>query len=252
VSDSQPHYPLLNSTSLRIALAVLLARRRSFLRDAQALVSRLDPPPAVEGEVPDLTGGGWVVAMNHYVSPTLRAWWLGLSVTAALGEEVHWVMSTAWTYADPLRSRLVTPVTEWVFRRTALVYGFISMPPMPPRPWEVEARARAVREVLQSVKANRHLVIGLAPEGGDSPGSALMVPPPGVGRFLALLFRMNLRCLPVGIHEAEGRICIRLGSPLDGLQPSEGSSEARDRQVADQVMTAIAACLPPELRGAYG
>jgi len=251
VPEPQPRYPALTSTTLSVALSVLTGRRRSLLRDAQAFVRRLDPPLHVEGEVPDLSGCGWVIAVNHYASPTLRAWWIAMSVTATLGSDIHWVMSTAWTYADPLRSRLITPVTEWVFRRLAFVYDFTSMPPMPPRPWEVEARARAVREMLQYVGATTYPIVGLAPEGSDSPGGVLMTPPPGVGRFLSLLFRKGLRCLPAGIYEAEGRLHLRLGSPIDGIVPSGGTSEDRDRQAAGHVMHAIAACLPERLRGAY-
>ncbi len=195
--------------------------------------------------------GGCVIAANHYHSLTFRSWWIALVLTASFGEEIHWVMSDAWTYPDPVRSRLITPLTRRVFRRLATNYGFTSMPPMPPRPHEVEARARAVLEVLTYVRRTPRPVLGLVPEGSDSADGSLMRPPEGVGRFLLLLVRAGLVIQPAGIYEELNRLRLRWGVPIRSLPVGGGDAADRDRLAADAVMRAIAACLPSSLRGAY-
>lgn len=238
------HYPLLTPTALAILASAAADRRRSIRRDAATMVAGLRPPLRVL-DAPGPLAGGWVIAINHYVSRRVRAWWLALAVTAALDREIHWVMSSAWTYADPFRSRLLTPLSTWLFVRLARTYGFTSMPPMPPRPHEVEARARAVRAVLRYAAQAPEPLVGLAPEGADSPGNALVRPPAGVGRFLAQLARRGLRVLPAGVFEHEGALTVRFGAGFD-LRAAP-----REIDPADRVMAAIAACLPENLRGAY-
>jgi hypothetical protein len=149
---------------------------------------------------------------------------------------------------------VITPITRFFFRRLAQVYGFTSMPPMPPDPAEVEARAQAVRRVLEYARRSANPVIGLAPEGRDGPidqPGVLVEPPLGVGRFVLQLTRLGLPISPAGIFETDSRLCIRFGQPygLDipqGLKPDE-----RDQQASREIMLHIADLLPPGLRGAY-
>jgi hypothetical protein len=158
------------------------------------------------------------------------------------------VMSTAWTYPDVVRSRLLTPLSAWLFRRIAHVYGFTSMPPMPPRPWEVNARAEAVRQVLHWARADPRPLIVLAPEGMDSPPRGLMMPPPGVGRFIEKLAQLGLAILPVGACEEDGVLCLNFGKPYVLEAFTSSDRHARDREVARTVMQHIAECLPPQMR----
>ncbi|MEW6567925.1 MAG: hypothetical protein AB1449_07130 [Chloroflexota bacterium] len=248
---SPPRYSILIPTALAIGLSLLAGKRRSFLHDSQAFVRRLRPPPEQHGTPWRGSRTGYVVVANHYHSPTFRSWWIALTLTAILGEEVHWVMSDAWTYPDRLRSRLVSPATRRVFRRLAHMYGFTSMPPMPPRPWEVKARARSVLEVLAYIRQSPRPVLGLVPEGSDTADGAVMRPPLGVGRFLSLLVRAGLPLLPAGVYEADDRLHIRWGTPIHALPAVSGTAAERDRRTADSVMQAIAACLPSSLRGPY-
>lgn len=245
-----PSYPTFTPTTAAIAWALVLGRRRSFVADARAYVRRLRPPLEQHGAPLGHDPAGWVIAANHYHSRTFRSWWIALVLTACLGEDIHWVMSDAWTYPDPLRSRLITPLTRRVFRRLASIYGFTSMPPMPPRPQETERRARAVREVLAYVRRAPRPMLGLIPEGSDSADGSLMRPPPGVGRLLLLLVRAGLAIQPAGIYEQGHALHLRWGTPIESL-PEAGSAAERDRRAADTVMQAIAACLPSSLRGAY-
>jgi len=126
--------------------------------------------------------------------------------------EVRWIMTSGWTYQDPIRSRLVTPPTRWLFRRIARSYSFVSMPPMPPDPLQIEERAQMVRRVLSL--ARKGAMIGLAPEGRDSSDGSLIDPPAGTGRFLLLLAKAGLRILPVGVAEKNGTLILSFGAPL--------------------------------------
>lgn len=211
----------------------------------------MNPALRIEGEKPSIPDRGAVIVANHYFSPTFRAWWIALALTAALEEEVHWVMAGAWTYPDALRAHLITPLTRTLFKRLAWIYGFTWMPPMPPAAHEAAARARAVREVLRHVAGESRPVIGLVPEGGDTAAGDLALPPPGVGRFLLLLAAQGLPLFPAGVFESHGGLCLRFGPPLTLPFDEACPPEVKDRRAADAVMRSIADCLPEELRGAY-
>jgi hypothetical protein len=119
------------------------------------------------------------------------------------------------------------------------------MPPMPPDPDEVEARAAAV---LRTVRLARRIapvggMVGLAPEGMDVQGRFGKLPK-SVGAFIALLVEAGLPVLPVGVTEQRGRLRVSFG-PLFVPDTPLSRSE-RDRAVARQVMTAIARQLPGE------
>lgn len=230
------------------AWSVLALRPRSFYRDAQVAVACMRPPMEVVGgdHVPAV--GPCLVACNHYSPVWFPSWWLVLSISAAVASRrapgaergIHWVMAGAWTYPDSAwRRRVLTPATWWAFRRVARVYGFVTMPPMPPDPSEVEARAVAVR---QTVRLARRLapaggMVGISPEGQAVRDAHLEEPPPGVGEFLALLVRVGLPVLPVGVVEREGRLCLSFGPTFVPYIPAERGE--RDRVVARQVMEAI-------------
>jgi hypothetical protein len=167
--------------------SALARRRRSFVSDAQQVMATVEPPELVGAEnIPPR--GPCLVTCNHYTRPGFGSWWLTLSITAAVATcraagaecEIHWVMAEAWTYPDRWRSHLITPATRWAFRRVARTYDFVAMPPMPPRPHEVAARAAAV---LRTIRLARGLVcrggmVGLAPEDGDM-ADGLSRPPRG-------------------------------------------------------------------------
>src|SRR3990170_2125710 len=222
---ASPRYPSLTPTTLQLALSLIARQPRSFRKDAQAFVRRLRPPLRVLGQTPAPSAAGRVVLANHFRSRSFRAWWIPFALTATLDEDIHWVMTSAWTYPDPLRSHLLTPLTRRLFRRLARTYAFTLMPPMP--------------------------LVGLVPEGGDSPEGDLMAPPSGVGRFISLLAARGLELLPAGVFEADGALCLRFGKPIAGPFEANADPETRDRLAAVRVMKAIASCLPDALRGPY-
>jgi 1-acyl-sn-glycerol-3-phosphate acyltransferase len=239
----------------------LALRPRSFAHDARRTMAGLAPAPTVLGAEHVPRQGPCLVTCNHYTHPGFAAWWLTLAVTAAVAAqrapradpEIHWVMTAAWTFpTSSWRRRVLTPVTEWAFARVARMYGFVTMPPMPPDPGQVEARAIAV---LRTVRLGRRLVqeggmLGLAPEGRDVPGDVSVgvpvgvgEPPPGVGEFIALLVKMGFPVLPVGVGEQGGELRISFGAPFVPDIPPDRSE--RDGVVAHQVMDAIARQMPP-------
>lgn len=258
LSTARLHHRYPPALVARLAWAMLHGRQRSFAPDAVRLYRTLRPPPQVQGIDHIPQSDSFVVVFNHYSSSSFPSWWGPIVMTALIGSRrplgprgISWVMTGAWTYPDPLRQRVLTPLSQFVFSRLAHTYGFVAMPPMPPRPHEVEARARAVRQVLALARRETPPLIGISPEGHDSPGAALMVPPPGVGRFLLQLAAAGLPFLPVGLHERGIGLIVRFG-PLFRLEPPPSlPREARDFWAGEQVMVAIGRLLPPPLWGAY-
>ena len=114
---------------LRLGAGLLRGRRRSFRADALACVAGLQPPLQIEGREHIPPGGPCLLTVNHYTRPGLRAWWVALaasaalspqvdlpanaalSISAALPTEVHWLITSAWTYRYPLRRATVTPLS---------------------------------------------------------------------------------------------------------------------------------------------
>ena len=159
-------------------------------------------------------------------------------------------MTSAWTFPDPIGSRLITPITEWVLSRLARMYGFTLMPPMPPRPQDLAARADSVRRILRVARAGRP-PMAMAPEGMDSPDGRLMQPPAGAGRFIAHLAQAGYTLVPVGAFEEGDSFCLNFGKAFGLPDPASPNSDARDRETIKIVMRAIAALLPERLRGIY-
>jgi hypothetical protein len=253
VTSSAPTYPLLIPRTPLMVLSFLLGCRRSFRDDARAYLHALKPPAAVAGRpLPDMTSGRWLILANHYHRDGFPSWWIALAISALLPTEVLWTMSGEWTYPDRLRASVISPLTRWAFARIARCYGFVTMPPMPPRPWEASARARSVRRVLALADTSPDRILALAPEGRDTPGGNLAAPAPGAGRFIALLTRRGYRPVPVGVFEAEGQLQVRFGDFLVLEAPLGLSPREREAAINAAVMGSIASCLPEGLRGDYG
>jgi hypothetical protein len=189
--------------------------------------------------------------MNHYSRPGFGAWWLALAVSDVVATDVHWIMAGACTYPDRLRAHTITPAMRELFSRIAQVYGFTVMPPMPPDPRDWAERAMAVRRVIGHVRHSHQPVIGLAPEGGDSPEGTLQWPPSGTGRFVLHLAELGLKVVPVGGYESRGALCLRFGPAYRLEVSSARPARDRDQEVRETVMHHIAAQLPPHLRGRF-
>lgn len=246
-----PHYTYPRQVLLGLGRQIIFGGRRSFRADACACLSRLTPPLQVYGAAHIPARGPALITVNHYYRPGFKAWWIALAIATAVPAEMHWAMTGELTfpgkwYAGPGRAG-----SRWLLRRLADLYGFTTMPPMPPRPRDEAARALAVRRVLEHARQHPAAILGLAPEGMDMPGGVLNWPPAGVGRFIALLAGLGFPIIPVGAYEQDGAFCLRFG-PAYGLELAGGLPAAeKDRLVARRVMAAIAAQLPPPLRGGF-
>ena len=235
--------------ALSTTWAVLSNGRRSLRRDALRCTRRVQIRVQAGEHIPQ--AGPGVVLVNHYYRPGFSAAWIALCVSAAVPQELVWVMSAAWTEADTVASKIKAALSVPLYPRLARVYGLISMPPMPPRPHEIRDRALAVRKILAVAQQKPGFLLAIAPEGRDSPGGVLGQPPPGVGRLLAKLAKSGVGFFPVGVFEQADQVVLNFGHVFR-LTTAEGlSSQEIDRQTADTAMRAIAALLPPELRGDY-
>ncbi len=247
-----PRYPLPVGVGLRLAASILTSGRRSFRADARTLCERITPPLRVDGREHIPTQGPCLLVVNHYFRPGYFAGWTALAPSAVIPADVHWIITAAWTFPGRWYAPAARPVSEWALAGVARAYGFTLMPPMPPAPTEIARRSAAVRAVLAYVHQSDAPIVGLAPEGQDSPGGVLGWPPPGVGRFMQHLAEAGLPIAPLGLYEDGGALWLRFGPPAPLDVPASLPPDQRDRLAARVVMGRIAALLPPRLRGEFG
>jgi len=245
------HYRLPLSILPGLALDVLIRRARSFKTDADACVRGLQPPLRVLGEEHIPTLGPCVVTLNHYHRPGFRAEWLALAVSACVSREMHWIMTGEWAAPGKWYRPLKSVYSRLLLKVLSGLYGFTTMPPMPPRKGDVVARARAVRKVLGFMRTRGDSILGLAPEGADRIGGQLSMPPPGVGRFGLLLAGLGCKIVPVGAYEADGAFCLHFGPAYDLEVPLDLSTHEKDHAAAHMMMSQIAAWIPENLRGDF-
>jgi 1-acyl-sn-glycerol-3-phosphate acyltransferase len=230
---------------------VLFGGQRSFHEDGMECIGRLRPPLRVLGEENIPQTGPCLITFNHYYRPGFNAWWMALGIASQVRVEMHWVMTGELTFPGKWYAPLGMAGSRWLLKRFAHIYGFTTMPPMPPRPKDVELRAGAVRRALGFARHHPEAIIGLAPEGGDQPGGLVNWPPTGAGRFILLLAGQGFRMVPVGCFEEAGAFCLRFGAPYVLTLPGNLNPEEKDRRAACIVMSAIAAELPLRLRGEF-
>ncbi len=175
---------------------LLLLRKRDFHRDAQACIANLRPPLKVIGQENIPQNGPCVITVNHYHRAGFGAQWLALAIASLVPVQMHWVITGEFTYPGKWYGRLGTTGSKFLLGRIAHVYSFTSMPPMPPREKDVEARAASVRAVLEYVKHTKSPVIGLAPEGYDPPGDVLSRPASGRGKVWIVIIPGGTAVLP--------------------------------------------------------
>jgi hypothetical protein len=235
-----------------LVASILFGGRRSFRRDGQLCIERLQPPLRVYCPENIPQSGPCLITFNHYYRPGFNAWWMALALAAAVPVDIHFTMTGELTFPGKWYAPLGMAGSRWLLRRFSKIYSFTCMPPMPPRKKDVAARANSVREFLTYAHDHPQAVLGLAPEGGDQPGGVLNWPSSGAGRFIALLVEQGFPILPVGMAEENGEFCLRFGIPYRLQVPHGLTSDGKDRAAAQMVMTAIAGQLPARLRGVFG
>jgi hypothetical protein len=250
-ADDFPKHEVPIGVVVGLAFSAVSGLRRSFREDALRCIGRLKPSLRVLGRENIPPNGPCVLTVNHYHRPGFSAEWLALGISACVPREMHWIMTAEWTAPGKWYEPIKRMYSRWLLKRLAQVYGYTTMPPMPPRPGDVEARARSVRKVLEYMKEHHDAIIGLAPEGADQVGGALSVPAPGVGRFGLLLAGTGSAFVPVSAYEADGAFCLHFGPVYRLNLPSGLSNDEKDRLAAEVIMTHIAVLLPEGLRGEF-
>jgi hypothetical protein len=246
-----PSYPSLTPLITRIIQSSLLGKRRSFCDDSCFVVAKLNPPIKILGGENIPEGGGYLITVNHYYRPGFGAWWLAFAISSTIHTNMCWLVTSALTEFRGKKSPEMKFLSGIGIRQLAKVYGFITMPPMPPDPADVTERALAVRLLINTVRAHPDYVFGIAPEGGDNRHGGLAEPPSGVGRFIHYLNRLGLKLLPCGVFEDSGRLCVRFGHSYDLASHITGEKHDLDKILSIQVMQPIAGLLPSALRGEF-
>ncbi len=241
------HHPFLVAALARDAL---LGRKRSFREDAAAFVRHLNPPLRILGKENIPQQAPCIVMANHYFRPGFQAWWIALGIAACIPLEMYWVMTGELTFPGKWYAWFGSALSRFILARIARTYSFTTMPPMPPRPKDVAARARAVREVVECVRERRP-ILGITPEGGDQPGGRLTMPASGSGRFALLISNPHIPIVPVGVYESEEDFCLRFGEAFCLSVAADLPSDEKDTLAAQMMMRKIAALLPENLRGEF-
>ncbi len=246
-----PDYSYPHGLFTKVAFDVLLLRRRNFRRDAEACIGYLNPPLRVLGKENIPQHGPCVLTVNHYFRPGFGAQWLALAIAATVPADMHWVMTGEFTYPGRWYAPIGMILSRFVLHRCAHIYGFTTMPPMPPRSKDVKERAASVRAVLEYVRHARNPILGLAPEGGDSADGKLARPASGLGRFGLLLSNAGLRFIPVGAFEEDGVFILCFGASYHLQVSRDLSSDEKDVHASRVIMKKIAELLPANRRGEF-
>jgi len=246
-----PSYTYPRGLFAKIARDVVLLRRRNFRADAKACIENLRPPLQVLETENIPQHGPCVITVNHYHREGFSAQWIALAIAACVPVDMHWVMTGEFTYSGKWYEVFGSIGSRLLLDRLARIYGFTTMPPMPPRRKDVEARAVSVWTVLEYVRHISNPILGLAPEGYDPPGGVLAQPASGVGRFGLLLSNAGLKFIPVGAYETDGVFTVHFGETYELHVLREMSAAEKDLQAAQVIMKNIAQLLPIHLRGEF-
>ena len=128
----QSLYPFPGKIGFLLLLDAVLLRKRSFHEDAKKTIHLLTPPPLILNAENVPIQGPCLLVMNHYSQPGFNSWWIALGIAFVIPTEIHWLMTSAWTFPNKHFMRPFIPLTYWLFSRIARVYNFTNLPPMPP------------------------------------------------------------------------------------------------------------------------
>ena len=248
------NYPKYSYPSLLFIHALwdfIFLRRRNLQNDAKACIENLRPGLRVLGKENIPRRGTCVLTINHYHRPGFGAQWLAIATTALVPLKMRWVVTGELMCQGKWYEAIGSRASRIFLRRLAYFYELITMPPMPPRPKDIEARAASVRKILEYVKQENEPVLGISPEGYNPPNGVLTRPAPGFGRFALLLSQAGMRFIPVGGYEADGIFHLHFGERYELNLQSDVAVDEKDQLAMQIVMGNIARLLPVHLRGEF-
>ena len=230
-----------------LVIVAVLRRRRRLGADVREMLRGIEPRPRVKGIEHMPLDGPCIVVMNHYERPGLRVWWCAALVSAALAARRGGEPPVRWLITDrfegfrfaglPMPDRLMA----WLLDKIGGAYGLLLVA----RP-EGEAQSRSA--LLRAARATLRegAVLGITPEAASGSGPQLASAWPGSGAALSWLSSGSTPLVPVAVRDDEdGALLATFGAPFT-------LGQASDEEGARAVMDAVAALLPPELRGPYG
>jgi hypothetical protein len=246
-----PTYSYPPGRFIRAAWDLILLHRRDLRQDARACIEHMTADLNVLGKENIPQQGAFVLTINHFHRPGLGAQWIALAVTALVPLQMRWVVTGELMCQGKWYRAIGSRASRIFLRRLAYIYGLLTMPPMPPRARDVEARAASVRAILAYVKHASDPVLGIAPEGHNPPNGVLTRPAGGFGRFGLLLATTGTRFIPVAGYEANGIFHLHFGKPYALSVPGDLSPQEKDEQAAEIMMRNIAHLLPLHLHGEF-
>ena len=237
------------SNIAKISLSLLRGKQRSFQMDASQFIQSIHPPAVIHGHENISKHGPMLILLNHYARSGFLIIWAAFAISAALPVESCWVMTRAWTATGKFFGGIQSTITEALFTKIAKMYGFISMPPMPPDPRDALDRAIGVRNLIQKARKMENVAICMAPEGRDYPGGNLGWSAEGSGKLILQLSQYIPTTIPAGVYEKQGSLHIHFGKELN-IKQFQGPL-VDNKQVDRFMMKAIAQLIPENLRGDF-
>jgi hypothetical protein len=210
-----PRYPSINLAVIGVVGLRILHQERSFRQDARRTISHVRPSIRYLGLEAIPARGPYQIHVNHYSRPGFSTAWIALALSAVQPGETTWVVADQWVFeGNPMRFLLV-PAMRHILASIRKVYGFLPMPTMMPGYSDMPERSAAVRGVIRHCQNHPTAIIGLTPEGWDSPPSSVFLPPTGAGKFILHLNRMKIPILPAAILEKDGVLTVKFGPLYD-------------------------------------
>lgn len=241
--------------------------RRSSYADFRAAFAAVGTTPLVCNAERIPQAEPFIAVMNHCHRPEIPSWWFAMALCHAIGDrrrghaphEPRMIVARHWTYDNCWQRATIGAGSAFVVGRIIRAYGYLGMEPVALGTAEAGQRARSMRQILDAARCARTSgdIIGIAPEGGDTPGGVMQRPPPGAGRFLWLLAAAGMPFLPFGLSVQGDRLRVAVGelfSPPDVRAaggPPPADKAAFDEWVLQEIMGRVALLLPPDLRGYY-
>jgi hypothetical protein len=246
-----PQYHFSWTIILALISAAVKRETRSFRTDSEYLITKIFPPVVFMGSNRIPCVKPILLTVNHYSRPGFSIMWVVIAISAYIPVDIHWIMTNAWEYPTYIQNIVFKPLSHFILSKIARIYGFTSMPPLPPSVDDQENSVISIRNLFEFIRSTKIPVIGMAPEGRDMPSGVLGNPARGTGKLIQELSKKGFLFVPVGAYEEDGALHIAIGDPYELIMPGEINPSEYDVYVSQMVMRKIAKLIPVRLRGNF-